>query len=594
VTTDLNTPDWRTASDAGARAASSPLVSRWMVRTRAAHASGLLRRAVAWWRRWRLDGRLPQPTVELVAGRVRFGLLRPLQEIVARVLPARGVGISQWDGRGWRRYAIAGTLDRPRYELPVEHAAQVAATLERAGLAPFLVDADDGGVHLGLPAEDRRRAAAALATLGPQWFVRWRRGHRRHVGTLASPLTRARARQAESWRLFRVHRIGDRQTTGVEDAVLLSFWGPGPGGRRERLGYRGLHRFGPEVDWSREEVGGHEFRGIVGFPVRNRLGTTYPPIDVVYTWVDGDDPEWRRSFETWRAHDRADRRDDHATHPSRYASHDELRYSLRSLWLNAGWVRRIYIVTADQRPPWLVEDDRLRVVSHAEIFPADALPTFNSHAIEARLHHIGGLAEHFIYFNDDVMVGRPLRPSAFVTPNGLSRFFESEARVPPPTAGTADLAVDTAARIGQALIRDRFGLVPAFKMHHAPHALRRSVLFDLEAEFDEVVKRTVYSRFRHPQDVSIASAFAHHFGFCTGRAVPGSLRVGYQNLGSRRLGMWLRRLELARDYDVFCVNETERWETDPELADRQFRQFLANYFPLPSPWEATPDPGETR
>lgn len=558
------------------------------LRARLALGARLTGRARRWWRRWRLDGRLPQPTVELVAGRVWYGVLRPLQELVARTLPSRGRGRGQWDGAGWRRYAVAGTLDRPRAELPVAHADAVVTALERAGLTPFLVDADDG-VHLGLRAEDRRRAVEAVAALGPQWFVRWRRGHRRHVGTLASPLTRVRARDAESWQLFQVHRIGDDQTTGATDGVLVSFWAPGPNDRLERLGYRGLHRFGPDVTWTRERVGDREFRGIAGFPVRDRLGTTYPPIDVVYTWVDGADPAWRQDFQEWLARDRPDRRGEDATHPSRYASHDELRYSLRSLWLNAGWVRRIYVVTADQRPPWLVEDERLRIVSHREIFPADALPTFNSHAIEARLHHIDGLAENFVYFNDDVMVGRPVPPSAFVTANGLSLFFESEARVPPPVAGTTDLTVDTAARLGQSLVRERFGLVPAFKMHHAPHSLRRSVLFDLEAEFEEVVKRTVHSRFRHPDDLSIASAFAHHYAFCTGRALPGSLRVGYQNLGSRRLGMWLRRLELARDYDVFCVNETERWETDPDRADRRFREFLATYFPLPSPWEA-PEP----
>ena len=42
--------------------------------------------------------------------------------------------------------------------------------------------------------------------------------------------------------------------------------------------------------------------------------------------------------------------------------------------------------------------------------PADALPTFSSHAIESRLHHVPDLAEHFLYSNDDMFFGRPVDP----------------------------------------------------------------------------------------------------------------------------------------------------------------------------------------
>ena len=40
------------------------------------------------------------------------------------------------------------------------------------------------------------------------------------------------------------------------------------------------------------------------------------------------------------------------------------------------------------------------------------LPTHNSHAVESQLHHIPGIAEHFLYSNDDMFFGRPLQPVA--------------------------------------------------------------------------------------------------------------------------------------------------------------------------------------
>ena len=49
---------------------------------------------------------------------------------------------------------------------------------------------------------------------------------------------------------------------------------------------------------------------------------------------------------------------------NRYRDNNELKYSLRSLVKYAPWVRRIFIVTADQVPSWLhLEDDRISIIT---------------------------------------------------------------------------------------------------------------------------------------------------------------------------------------------------------------------------------------
>jgi len=49
----------------------------------------------------------------------------------------------------------------------------------------------------------------------------------------------------------------------------------------------------------------------------------------------------------------------------------------------------------------------LAQVTHDEIFVNKShLPTFSSPAIEAHIHRIPGLANRFIYLNDDVMFGK--------------------------------------------------------------------------------------------------------------------------------------------------------------------------------------------
>jgi hypothetical protein len=145
------------------------------------------------------------------------------------------------------------------------------------------------------------------------------------------------------------------------------------------------------------------------------------PVDAVYTWVDGDDPTMaakRRAHQALTDNTIAPRE----TGASRYTSHDELRYALRSLEMYAGFVRHVYLVTDSQIPAWLDPDaEGLTVVDHREILPAEALPVFNSHAIESRLHHIPGLSEHYLYFNDDVFISRPVRAEHFFHGNGIAR-----------------------------------------------------------------------------------------------------------------------------------------------------------------------------
>jgi len=81
-------------------------------------------------------------------------------------------------------------------------------------------------------------------------------------------------------------------------------------------------------------------------------------------------------------------------------------------------------VTDDQQPvlaPMSAgEDAKIRIVDHRAIFAGyeDALPTFNSLSIETMLWRIPGLADHFLYFNDDVFLTAPVTPSDFFSADG--------------------------------------------------------------------------------------------------------------------------------------------------------------------------------
>lgn len=172
---------------------------------------------------------------------------------------------------------------------------------------------------------------------------------------------------------------------------------------------------------------------------------TFPPVDIVYTWVNGSDPKQAAALlqaklakmtlengsvmrvcnETENVSDGSCYKDEETA--SRFQDNQEMLYSLRSVWKHAPWVRNIYIITNGQIPSWLnLQHPRIHMVTHKAIFANSShLPTFSSPAIEANMHRIPGLSEHFIYLNDDVMFGRPLSPSDFYTYGNGQRVYYS-------------------------------------------------------------------------------------------------------------------------------------------------------------------------
>lgn len=150
-------------------------------------------------------------------------------------------------------------------------------------------------------------------------------------------------------------------------------------------------------------------------------------VDIVYTWVNGSDPEHLRLKSKYNGGIiKADNRD---------RCIDELRFSMRSLYKNLPWHRgMIYIVSPGQTPSWLdTNHPRVKVINQDDILPEYDMfgkkvsPTFNSFAIEWFLDQIPGLTDHFIQLNDEYFFKRPVHPSFFFYGGGEG--FKYKTRV---------------------------------------------------------------------------------------------------------------------------------------------------------------------
>lgn len=144
-------------------------------------------------------------------------------------------------------------------------------------------------------------------------------------------------------------------------------------------------------------------------------------VDIVYTWVNGDDPEHIKARSLYTE----DMANSHKTSSvtSRWASTDEIVESYNSIVKFLPWVRNIYVVVGLRQEIPKELKGKVQVVYHDQIIPSEYLPTFNSQVIELYLYKIEGLSEHFIYFNDDCFVGKPMDKLDFYDQLGRPRVF---------------------------------------------------------------------------------------------------------------------------------------------------------------------------
>lgn len=326
------------------------------------------------------------------------------------------------------------------------------------------------------------------------------------------------------------------------------------------------------------------------FPVLSSSGFPVPefPVDAVYTWVDGADPALAakrakylppQERRAWESHG-----------PSLYRDNHELRYSLRSLAAYAPWVRHIFIATDGQVPAWLnTEHEKIRIVDHRKFIPHEYLPTFSSRPIEAHLHRIPGLAEQYIFLNDDFFLAAPCGKETFFTANGLPVLFTDwrQSRLDgfanpksPHTHSHANVRAYMEAR----------GISPApmVATTHAPYA---QTLTNARAAYDffqDAVCKFSHNKFRTTNDMVFYCHAIPLLAYAKKRAVPCDAPFYYINTKrfDRRAHYeaLLRQKNLPCQVPFFCCNDvgnrpwTNAWRRD--LAD-----FLQSYYPEPSPFE---------
>lgn len=146
-------------------------------------------------------------------------------------------------------------------------------------------------------------------------------------------------------------------------------------------------------------------------------------IDLVIPMVFSQDPQWQARYAAASGNASA------ATKNVRFRSWGTEGLLIRCCMKFMPWLRRIHILLASESQRRYLDEavgtngkdgavgPTINIVYHREFMPAKHLPCFNICTIEMFLHRIPGLAEHFIYSNDDFFPLSPLQPDDFFRPS---------------------------------------------------------------------------------------------------------------------------------------------------------------------------------
>lgn len=307
-------------------------------------------------------------------------------------------------------------------------------------------------------------------------------------------------------------------------------------------------------------------------------------IDLVYLWVDGNDPEWqaKRNAFIGKAVEGSS-----TNCKGRYANNDELKYSLRSIEMYAPWIRKIFIVTDSQIPDWLNPDNpKIKIIDHTEIMPEKCLPSFNSSVIEHFLYKIPGLSERFLFANDDMFLNKPVHPDTFYAKDGLpiiritySRLRDWFLMFKKTFLGIPLKNYVQIVRNSAKLVEKKFGTYYSAKPHHNIDAYLKSDCQHVEEMFRNEIDRTLTNHVRSANDLqrSIYTfvAFAEkrcHIDHITQKT---SFRFHIQN--------WKHYDKLERyNPTFFCMNDSEYANDNDRM---KVKEFLSKRFPKKSQFE---------
>ena len=135
-------------------------------------------------------------------------------------------------------------------------------------------------------------------------------------------------------------------------------------------------------------------------------------MDIVITWVNSNDKNWKEKIQKYKTYNLNNQLGGEVK--ERYRDYGTLKFLFRSIEKYAPWVRKIFLITDNQVPSWMdTNNKKVKIIDHKDIINSKYLPVFNSNVIEWNMYKIPNLSQNFVYFNDDMLLNKPVTENDF-------------------------------------------------------------------------------------------------------------------------------------------------------------------------------------
>lgn len=327
-------------------------------------------------------------------------------------------------------------------------------------------------------------------------------------------------------------------------------------------------------------------------------------IDFVITWVDGSDPKWIQKKEQYRDEGISEKRASQRKANTRYRDWGLLPYWFRGIEQYAPWVHHIFLVTDRQIPKWLnTAHPKISVIDHTEFIPEQYLPTFNSHTIELNLYRIPGLAEQYVYFNDDMFLmkmckaedffrkGRPVDEAALNGINGMDEEFAAIQFNNISLMNQYYSTLDCRKHLGKWLFPGYKGhilrtllLLPFHRLQgiynpHGPMPILKSTCETVWKRDFSTLDETCRCRFRNRQNVS--PYIFRYEQLLSGNFIPHRQKQHFCTVAdsAQSIAQYMDR------YQMICINDTDMSDKQFEVKKQKLQDIMQSKFPQKSDFE---------
>lgn len=327
-------------------------------------------------------------------------------------------------------------------------------------------------------------------------------------------------------------------------------------------------------------------------------------IDIVVPWVDQNDLNWQKEKNKYEKDDLQDSR------TVRYRDLDLMVYFFRGIEENAPWVNKIHFITWGHVPKWLNQSHyKLNIVKHEDYIPEKYLPTFSSHTIELNLHRIKGLAEQFIYFNDDIFIINKVEPELFFKNNlprdaailrpNISLFRFSTSAIEANNLEVINTSYNFEKTLKNnynkwfslkyrrflihTLLQLPYKTFTGFLNFHLPNSYLKSTFEELWEEEYEILNRTCLNKFRDGRDVN--QWLFRYKQLVEGKFIPRHPKFG-QTYSLTNNNDDIRHAIISSNHKVICINDNNAEPVlDFEKEIKLIKEVFQKKFPNKSSFE---------